>query len=217
MALMFEKERPQGPAHPDFGLMSGSMRPFLASHFRSERFRFTPLRSPSPTAQIKIRALYMCKHWWREKLRARHSWRGRHGSDSPSNHHETTNRPGRAQRRQEEAGKGKSFSRNRSGVERAGNGSRPGPGPPESTLFAFWGGGPRRASKGKPEPEKRRSAGSLRWRLSGAERRFGALHLNSIASLPFKDFARIGDQHGLQLFVGHAFLLQCRNHIVMDM
>jgi len=28
------------PAHPDFGLMSGSLQPPLASHFRSERSGF---------------------------------------------------------------------------------------------------------------------------------------------------------------------------------
>ena len=76
---------------------------------------------------------------------------------------------------------------------------------------------PGERQKGKSEPEKRRSASSLKWRCQGAERRFGALHLNSIVSLPFKDFTRIRDQHGLQLFVGHAFLLQRWNYIVMDM
>jgi len=41
-----EKERPAGPAHPDFGLMSRNPQPLLASHFRSEGLR--PLWNPSP-------------------------------------------------------------------------------------------------------------------------------------------------------------------------
>jgi hypothetical protein len=52
-----KKSGRKGPAHPDFGLMSRSLRPLLASLFRSEGFR-SPLE-PFPTvAQIKIRALY---------------------------------------------------------------------------------------------------------------------------------------------------------------
>jgi len=46
------------PAHPDFGLMSGSPQPLLASHFRSERFRL-PLRNPSPHSSDKKSERYI--------------------------------------------------------------------------------------------------------------------------------------------------------------
>jgi hypothetical protein len=47
ISILNETKRPQGPAHPDFGLMSGSLQPLLASLFRSEGFR-SPLE-PFPT------------------------------------------------------------------------------------------------------------------------------------------------------------------------
>ena len=53
MGLGFlKKAAASAPAHPDFGLMSGSQQPLFASHFRSERFRL-PLRNPSPHSSDK--------------------------------------------------------------------------------------------------------------------------------------------------------------------
>src|SRR5262245_3394710 len=38
----------------------------------------------------------------------------------------------------------------------------------------------------------------------------------SIGPLSFKDLSRIIDQHGAQLLVGYALLLQCQNHVIVN-